>query len=162
MAEPKPPVRDLLRDPASLLAFGFGAGLAPWVPGTAGTLAAVPFYLWAAHHLSLPLYLIVLTGAFVLGTYVCGRAAEKMGVHDHGGIVWDEFVGFWLTMVAVPPEWPWVISGFVLFRIFDMVKPWPIRAVDRRVGGGFGIMLDDLLAGAAAAVCLQVLIYWLG
>lgn len=160
MAETNPALRDLVRDPVSFLAFGFGSGLAPWVPGTMGTLMAVPFYLLAAHFLSLALYLALLVVAFTIGIYLCGRTAEKLGVHDHGGIVWDEFVGFWLTMVAVPPGWFWVLLGFVLFRIFDMVKPWPIRAVDRRVGGGFGIMIDDVLAGLAAAACLQACVFF--
>lgn len=132
------------------------------MPGTAGTLAAVPFYLLAAHWLPLDIYLALLLAAFVLGVYCCGRTARKLGVHDHGGIVWDEFVGFWLTMVAVPPDWQWVLAGFILFRFFDMAKPWPISLVDRRISGGFGIMLDDLLAGAAAALSLQLLMYCLG
>jgi len=156
------PTLKLMRDPACLLAFGLGSGLAPKIPGTVGTLAAIPFYLVAAHWLPLPIYLAVLLAAFLLGIYVCDRAAHKLGVHDHGGIVWDEFVGFWLTMAAVPPEWYWVLLGFVLFRIFDMVKPWPIHTVDRRVSGGFGIMLDDVFAGAAAWACLQGLIYFMG
>lgn len=145
-----------------MLAFGLGSGLAPKIPGTAGTLAAIPFYLIATYWLPLWIYLAVLVAAFILGIFVCDRAAHKLGVHDHGGIVWDEFVGFWLTMAAVPPQWYWVLLGFVLFRFFDMVKPWPIHAVDRRVPGGFGIMLDDLLAGAAAWCCLQAIIYLLG
>jgi phosphatidylglycerophosphatase A len=152
----------MLRDPACLLAFGFGSGLTPWLPGTAGTLAAVPLYWLAVHWLPFSGYLALLLAAFLIGIYVCGRAAHKLGVHDHGGIVWDEFVGFWITMVAVPPDWLWVLLGFVLFRIFDMAKPWPIKAVDRRVSGGFGIMLDDVLAGLAAWACLHGLIYFLG
>jgi phosphatidylglycerophosphatase A len=156
------PTLKMLRDPACLLAFGLGSGLAPRVPGTIGTLAAIPLYLVAAHWLSLWAYLALILVAFVLGVYVCDRAAHKLGVHDHGGIVWDEFVGFWITMAAAPPGWIWVLLGFVLFRIFDMVKPWPIKAADRRVSGGFGIMLDDVLAGVAACICLQSLIYFMG
>lgn len=151
----------MLRDPACLLAFGLGSGLAPRLPGTMGTLAAIPLYLVAVHWLPLWAYLTMILAAFVLGVYICDRAAHKLGVHDHGGIVWDEFVGYWLTMVSAPPGWLWIVVGFVLFRIFDMAKPWPIQAVDRRVSGGFGIMLDDALAGLAAMACLQGLAYFL-
>jgi len=162
LADVNPRFNDLLRDPAALLAFGFGSGLAPWVPGTAGTLAAIPFYVLAASYLTLPYYIAMLVLSFALGIYFCHRTARKLGVHDHGGIVWDEFVGYWLTMIAVPLEWYWVLAGFILFRFFDMIKPWPIGLIDRRVGGGFGIMLDDVLAAVPAAVCLQVLVYLTG
>lgn len=159
-AEANPRIRDLMRDPIALLAFGFGSGLAPWVPGTVGTLASVPFYLLAAIYLPLPAYVGMIVIAFLLGIYFCHHTAYKLGVHDHGGIVWDEFVGFWLTMIAVPLEWYWVVAGLVLFRIFDMIKPWPISMIDRRVGGGVGIMLDDVLAAIPAAACLHALIYF--
>lgn len=162
LAEVNPSFRELLRDPAALLAFGFGSGLARWVPGTMGTLAAIPFYILAANFLTLPYYVAMLVLSFLLGIYFCHRTARKLGVHDHGGIVWDEFVGYWLTMIAVPLTWYWVLAGFVLFRIFDMIKPWPIGVIDRRVGGGFGIMLDDVLAAVPAAACLQALIYLTG
>lgn len=162
LADVNPRFNDLLRDPAALLAFGFGSGLAPWVPGTAGTLAAIPFYVLAASYLTLPYYIAMLVLSFALGIYFCHCTARKLGVHDHGGIVWDEFVGYWLTMIAVPLEWYWVLAGFILFRFFDMIKPWPIGLIDRRVGGGFGIMLDDVLAAVPAAVCLQVLVYLTG
>jgi len=162
LAEVNPRLRDLLRDPAALLAFGFGSGLAPWVPGTMGTLAAIPFYVLAARFLNLPAYIATLVISFAVGIYFCHRTARKLGVHDHGGIVWDEFVGFWLTMTAVPLTWYWVLAGFVFFRIFDMIKPWPIGVIDRRVGGGFGIMLDDVLAAVPAAACLHGLIYLAG
>ncbi len=146
-----------LRDPRMLLAFGFGGGLSPIVPGTVGTLVAVP--LWFALAM-LPLwsYLLVLLVTAWLGVHLCAYASQKLGVHDHKGIVWDEFVGFWLTMVAIPFTWKALLAGFVLFRLFDMVKPWPISWVDKKVHGGFGIMVDDVLAGIAAAVILQVLL----
>ena len=104
----------------------------------------------------------VAAGLFLAGIWLCGRCSRNLGVHDHGGIVWDEFVGYWLTMIAVPLEWYWVLAGFVYFRIFDMIKPWPSGVIDRRVGGGFGIMLDDVLAAVPAAACLQALIYLTG
>jgi phosphatidylglycerophosphatase A len=145
-----------LRDPWQLLAFGFGSGLAPKAPGTFGTLAAIPFYL-LLQQLPLPYYLLVLIAAFGLGIYACDHTATTMKVHDHGSIVWDEFVGFWLTMVAAPPGWVWVVVGFGLFRVFDILKPFPINWFDRHVKGGLGIMLDDALAGSFAWLCLQAL-----
>jgi phosphatidylglycerophosphatase A len=109
--------------------------------------------------LPLPGYVLVLVLAAGLGIYLCGRTARDLGVHDHPGIVWDEFVGFWITMLLVPVHWVWILAGFVLFRLFDIWKPWPIRLVDRQVHGGFGIMLDDVLAGVYAWLVLQLLLY---
>ncbi len=137
----------LLRDPLLLLAFGFGSGLSPKAPGTAGTLVAVGLFPLLAL-LPLSLYLSMLLVVVIAGVGICGYAARKMGVHDHGGIVWDELAGFWLAMTAFPATWPWLLAGFVLFRFFDIVKPWPISWLDRNVTGGLGIMLDDLVAGA--------------
>jgi len=154
------PLTPDLRNPLQLLAFGFGSGLAPKAPGTAGTLAAVPLYLLLGL-LPLPWYLLVLIAAFGVGIHVCGYTARALGVHDHGGIVWDEFVGYWLTMVAAPPGWLWPIVGFVLFRLFDIWKPFPISWLDRHIKGGLGIMLDDALAGSFAWLCLQLLNLWL-
>ncbi|MFC6670195.1 phosphatidylglycerophosphatase A [Marinobacterium aestuariivivens] len=151
----------VLRNPIHLLAFGFGSGLAPKAPGTFGTLAAVPLYLLLAP-LSLPVYLLVLVLATALGIFLCDRTARDLGVHDHPGIVWDEFVGFWITMLAVPLQWYWIVAGFALFRLFDIWKPWPVRLADRRVSGGFGIMLDDILAGLYAWLVLQLLVYLAG
>ncbi len=145
---------DLWRDPLHLLSLGFGSGLAPSAPGTAGTVAAIPLYLLLS-----PLppvhYLAAVLVLFGLGVWLCHRTAEALGVHDHPAIVIDEFVGFLITMAVAPAGWYWVLAGFVLFRLFDIVKPWPIRWIDRRVGGGFGIMLDDVLAGIYAWVVLQ-------
>ncbi|WP_116366795.1 phosphatidylglycerophosphatase A [Parahaliea mediterranea] len=153
--------RPNLKSPVHCLAFGFGSGLAPKAPGTFGTLAAVPFYLLAAQ-LDLAAYLVFLLLAFVLGVYVCDRASRDLGVHDHPGIVWDEFVGYWITLCAAPAGWWWVVAGFVLFRVFDILKPWPIGWLDRRVHGGLGIMLDDVVAGVMAWACLQGLAQLLG
>lgn len=143
----------LLRDPGHLLALGFGSGLAPRAPGTFGTLAAIPVYLLCAQ-LPLLAYLLVIAATFVMGVYLCGRTARALGVHDHPGIVWDEVVGYLLTMAFAPPGWQWVVAGFVCFRLFDIWKPWPIRVLDRSVHGGLGIMLDDLLAGLVAGLVL--------
>lgn len=146
-----------LTDVRHFLALGLGSGLAPKAPGTFGTLVAVPFYLLLQ---GLPLwgYLLILVMAFLLGVWLCEVTARNLGVHDHPGIVWDEFVGYWLTMAAAPTGWQWVLLGFVLFRLFDIAKPWPIRMADRRLGGGFGIMFDDVLAGIYAWLVMQAVI----
>lgn len=142
------------------LAFGFGSGAAPKAPGTFGTLAAIPVYLLLAQ-LPLPLYLAMIVLSFLLGIYLCGRASEDMGVHDHGGIVWDEFVGFWITMIAVPTHWMLIVVGFLLFRFFDIIKPFPIGWLDKRVHGGLGIMIDDVIAGLFALIILQLIMFLL-
>ncbi len=155
--KPIPP--SLLLDPRHLLAVGFGSGLSPFAPGTMGTLAAIPPYILLAQLELLP-YLGVLIAGFLLGIYLCEFTSRTLNVHDHGGIVWDEFIGFWITMIAVPSlNWQWVVMGFVLFRFFDIVKPWPVKLADKRIGGGFGIMIDDVLAGIYALGCMQ-LINW--
>jgi phosphatidylglycerophosphatase A len=152
-AAPRPGVAQLARDPALAIAFGFGLGLAPKAPGTFGTLLGIPLH-HATVGLDLPLRGAIIALAFGLGVWVCGRAARTLGVHDHPGIVWDEVVGFMIAMLAAPAGWLGTVTGFALFRLFDVWKPWPIRAVDRGVHGGLGIMLDDLLAGAMAAAIL--------
>lgn len=143
------------RNPVHLLAFGLGSGAAPKAPGTFGTLAAVPLYF-----LLQPLapwnYLLVVIAMFFIGVWLCDRTSKDLGVHDHGGIVWDEWVGFLLTLWLAPAGPGWLIGGFVLFRIFDIWKPWPIGWLDRRVGGGWGIMLDDIVAGLYGLMLLQL------
>jgi phosphatidylglycerophosphatase A len=142
--------RQIISDPVLFLAFGFGSGLAKKAPGTFGTLAAVPVYL-----LLLPAgqvaYWIVTVLVSLIGIWLCGVAAEKLGEHDFGGIVWDEIAGFLITLAFTPFSWQAMLAGFVLFRLFDIVKPWPIRWIDQKVTGGFGIMLDDIIAGFFAA-----------
>jgi phosphatidylglycerophosphatase A len=145
--------RELL-NPVSFVALGFGSGLAPVAPGTAGTLAAIPLYL-LMQDLPLAAYLGVLAAMLLGGVPVCGYTAGRLGVHDHPAIVWDEVVGYLVTMIAAPAGWLWVAAGFVLFRLFDILKPWPIRWFDRHVHGGAGIMLDDVIAGVLAAAVLQ-------
>ena len=156
-----PTFKQLLLNPVQMLAFGFGSGLAKKAPGTMGTLAAIPMYC-ALVALPAAYYLPVLLVVSVVGIWICGQAAKELGVHDHGGIVWDEIAGYLLTMYWVGFSWQNVLLGFVLFRLFDILKPWPINWVDRRVGGGFGIMLDDLLAGLMAAACLYVYASYVG
>jgi phosphatidylglycerophosphatase A len=143
----------LLRQPIHLLAFGFGAGLSPRAPGTMGTLVAIPIvvtvmqYGWIAHA-------SFAVAAFLAGIYLCGESARRLGVHDHPGIVWDEITGYTVTMLAAPPDGWWLLAGFVLFRFFDIAKPWPIREADHSLPGGLGIMLDDVIAGIFAAAIL--------
>lgn len=147
-----PSFTDLLRSPSLMLAFGFGSGLSPKAPGTMGTLVAIPLWLLLAQ-LSQPTYVALIFLAALAGLFICGRAADKIGVHDHGGIVWDEFVGYWITMAFLPAGYVSVVLGFVLFRLFDILKPWPINWFDKKVSGGLGIMLDDIIAGIAAGGC---------
>lgn len=156
-----------LRDPLQLLAFGFGAGLAPKAPGTLGSLAAVALFPLLA--LLTPLaYGAVLVVAALAGIAICGHAARALDVHDDGRIVWDEFAGQWLALWPLVPVLAWdrrsllaLVAGFALFRLFDIAKPWPIGYLDRKVHGGLGIMADDLVAGALAAACLYGLLHFL-
>ena len=151
-----PKFSDLLTSPTLFLAFGFGRGLSPRAPGTVGTLMAVPLWLLLSQ-LSAPVYWSIILIAAVLGIYICGAAAKQLQVHDHPGIVWDEFVGFWIVMPFVPSG-PWSLAlGFLLFRFFDVIKPWPISLMDKKIGGGLGIMLDDVIAGIAAALVAVML-----
>lgn len=149
---PVPP--SVFRNPIHFLAFGLGSGAAPVAPGTFGTLAAVPLYLLLAQ-LPVAIYLLAVVLAFGLGIWLCERCSRDLGVHDHGGIVWDEFVGFWITMIVAPEGWQWVVAGFVLFRFFDILKPFPINYFDKHLKGGLGIMLDDAIAGTFAWFVLQ-------
>ncbi|AZQ09710.1 phosphatidylglycerophosphatase A [Shewanella khirikhana] len=148
-----------LTNPWHFLALGFGSGLAKKAPGTFGTLAAIPLYLLLSP-LPLVWYLLATVIAVVAGVYICDRASKDMGVHDHGAIVWDEVAGLLITMIAAPAGIVWLLVGFVLFRIFDILKPWPIRVLDARVHGGLGIMADDVLAGLFALACLHGLAYF--
>ena len=148
------------RNPIHFLAFGFGSGASPVAPGTAGTALAVLIYLLLPT-MNVVSYSLFVLASLIMGIWLCGKTSRDLGVHDHGGIVWDEFTGFWLTMLMAPPGWIYVVAGFLLFRFFDIVKPWPIRWVDRQVHGGLGIMMDDVLAGLMAMGCLQLLAVWI-
>ncbi len=145
-----------LKDPVNFFALGFGSGLSKYAPGTMGTLVAVPLYL-LLQPLSLLYYIAIAIAVTLIGIWLCERSAQKLGVHDHPGIVWDEIAGYLLTMIAAPAGWQWVVLGFVLFRLFDIWKPWPIKVIDRQVGGGFGIMLDDVVAALFAWCMLQLM-----
>ncbi|WEM44042.1 phosphatidylglycerophosphatase A [Photobacterium sp. DA100] len=160
VANPKDKIN--LKNPWHLLATGFGSGLSPIIPGTMGTVAAIPLYLLMVQ-LPFTVYLLITVVAAFIGITICQKTSDDMGVHDHGSIVWDEFVGFWITMAIAPVvSWQWVLAGFVLFRFFDMVKPWPISWLDKHVHGGLGIMVDDILAGFMAMIALWGLGHWLG
>lgn len=151
---------DLKQSPKLMFAFGFGSGLSKVAPGTMGTLAAIPiFFLMNA--LGTPIYFLLLLLALAFGSKICQYGAEYSGVHDHGGIVWDEFCGFWITMLFVPINITTLLLGFLLFRLFDIVKPWPIRVIDKKVSGGFGIMLDDVIAGVFANILLHAIVFFL-
>ena len=141
------------------LAFGFGSGCSPWAPGTFGTLAAIPIYL-LLQAASLWMYLLITTLMFLIGIWLCRETTKKLGVHDHSGIVWDEIVGYLVTMIAAPQGWLWIVTGFVLFRIFDILKPWPISIADKKIHGGFGIMIDDIIAGIFAFATLQLILHF--
>lgn len=150
--------RSIWRNPIHFLAFGLGSGAAPKAPGTFGTLAAIiPFY-FIFQHLSNAQYLIVLVITALVGIYLCHKTAKDLGVHDHSGIVWDEFVGYWITMWLAPAGWAYIVLGFVLFRLFDILKPWPISWMDKHIHGGIGIMLDDISAGVMSFVVMQAIL----
>jgi phosphatidylglycerophosphatase A len=150
--------KSVWRNPIHFLAFGFGSGAAPKAPGTFGTAMGALIYLLLPP-MSLLIYAGLLVVTFVFGVWICGKTSADLKVHDHGGIVWDEFVGYWITMFMAPAGWLWIVVGFVLFRIFDIAKPWPIKWADEKVDGGLGIMLDDVLAGILAALCLQAIVF---
>lgn len=157
--------RAFISHPVHWLAFGLGTGLAPRMPGTAGTLVGVALF-WGLRLGGVGVYVLATVVLAGIGIPLCGASARALGVHDHPSIVWDEVVGYLVTMVPAVVLWPvshlwfWMLVGFVLFRLFDITKPGPIRWLDRGVHGGFGIMVDDLAAGAAGAACLWLLLWW--
>ncbi len=148
----------VLQNPIHLFSFGLGSGLLPVAPGTMGTLLAVPIYILMS---SLPIvqYLILVAILFIAGWWSSAYTSRALKQHDHPGIVIDEIVGFLITMVWVPYTWYWVLLGFVLFRLFDIWKPWPVSFADQAVKGGLGIMLDDLVAGIYALLSLHIVIW---
>lgn len=146
-----------LTNPIHLLATGFGAGLLKPAPGTWGTAVAVPlFLLLSALVNSLSIYVICVITISLAGIKICDQAAKDAGVHDHKAIVWDEIAGFFIAMIAVPVTLTNIVMAFLLFRFFDIVKPWPIGYIDRKVSGGFGIMLDDVIAGVFSLICMHI------
>jgi phosphatidylglycerophosphatase A len=154
MSESPPDLaRTVLTDPVHILAFGFGTGLSPYAPGTVGSLVGVLF-AWLSRDLGLAIQCGIAAVIIAAGIWICGESARRIGVHDHGGIVWDEIAGMYVTLLAAPATIPAWILAFGLFRAFDILKPWPIRDLDHRLGGGVGIMLDDLAAALYALILL--------
>ncbi|NJD30964.1 MAG: phosphatidylglycerophosphatase A [Gammaproteobacteria bacterium] len=153
--------RQVFRNWRHFVAFGLGSGLARYAPGTFGTLVAIPLFLVIS---ALPawLYAVTVIAAFALGVWICETVSQDLRVHDHGGIVFDEFVGYWITMFLVPVSWLSVLAGFALFRLFDIWKPWPIRWLDDHVQGGFGIMVDDVVAGVLACAAMHAIGFQVG
>ena len=149
--------KQIMTDPVLFLAFGFGSGLVKKAPGTMGTVAAIPVYLLMAqfNFWIFSLLTLIIT---IIGVWICDLAAKKLKVHDFGGIVWDEIAGYlitmWFTVAFIPYSWTAIITGFILFRIFDIFKPQPIKWVDSKVEGGLGIMLDDVIAAVFAGLIL--------
>lgn len=152
-----PTFKVLLKDPVLMLAFGFGSGLSPKAPGTAGSLVALAFMPLLAL-LTDRWYGVVVVVTFLAGIAICGYANQRLPGHDHSGIVWDEFVGLWIALALLPATWGWWLTGFLLFRCLDILKPWPISVLDRKMPGGFGIMLDDVLAGVGAWLIMALMI----
>jgi phosphatidylglycerophosphatase A len=146
-----------LRQPINWLAIGFGSGLSPFMPGTIGTIVAIPIFI-LLNKLSLPLYSIILTLLILLGFWICGFTERKLNINDPAIVVWDEIVGYLLTMITIPATWLMIILGFILFRIFDIWKPWPISWANKNLHGGFGIVIDDLMAGICAWFILKIVI----
>lgn len=152
----RPSLRFLVSHPAHLVACGFGSGLSPFAPGTAGTL-----FGWASFLLLRPWFsdlelLTLILVAFVGGVLAAHKTGIDLGVTDHGSIVWDEIVPFWLVLVFCPTGWLWQGGAFLLFRLFDIVKPQPARYFDEEVKNGFGVMMDDLFAASYAILVLAV------
>jgi phosphatidylglycerophosphatase A len=152
----RPSWRFVLSRPAHFIAFGFGVGLIPVAPGTFGTLLALPLY-WLFQPQVGPLeFLLLVLLLFALGVWACEMTGRAMGVHDHGGMVWDEVVAFLLVLFFTPAAPAWQAAAFVLFRCFDILKPPPIRHYDRTLKSGFGAMLDDLLAALYTLIMLAL------
>jgi phosphatidylglycerophosphatase A len=156
--DPAAPTIRSLADPVQMLALGFGTGLAPFAPGTFGSLVGLAFAL-ALAPLGFWLNVTAVVAAVLGGIWICGESARRLGVHDHPAIVWDEVAGMMITMLAAPPGWWGAALAFALFRAFDIAKPWPIREIDHGMGGGAGIMLDDVMAGIMASAGLLLLRY---
>jgi phosphatidylglycerophosphatase A len=142
----QPSWRFVFSHPAHFIAFGFGSGLSPFAPGTVGTLLAWPLFWILSPRLPPVMLLGLIAALFAAGIWACGATGRALGQSDHGGMVWDEIVAFMLVLFFTPPGVVWQIVAFVLFRFFDIVKPAPIRRIDRTIRGGFGVMFDDAIA----------------
>jgi phosphatidylglycerophosphatase A len=150
----------IIKNPVHFLAFGLGTGFAPIAPGTVGTFLGVIIYIVNNYYLLINELLLIIISTLI-GIYICGKTAHDIDCHDHQGIVWDEVTGFFITMFLVPFNAVNIMLGFILFRFFDIIKPWPIKQIDRKVSGGLGIMLDDVLAGIFANISINLILYCL-
>jgi phosphatidylglycerophosphatase A len=153
-----PTIQFLLKHPAHLFGLGFGSGLVPKAPGTFGTLVGYPLY-WLISVYTLETQLIVITALFLIGIYFCNVTGNALGVSDHGSIVWDEIVAMMLVLTFTHNQWQWWLSAFILFRLFDIWKPFPIKQFDAKLKNGFGVMFDDLLAGIYTIICLKLVLW---
>lgn len=152
-----PPIpEEVWQNPLYFFAFGFGSGAMPFAKGTFGTLLAIPFYLMLKP-LPLGYYLSFVIIFIILSALASDIVSRKIREHDHPGMCIDEFAGFFVTMIAAPPAPVWILIGFLLFRFFDIIKPWPIKFIDENVGGGFGMVLDDVVAGIFSCLIIQIL-----
>lgn len=155
----RPSLALLFSHPAHFLSLGLGSGLAPKAPGTFGSFAAWLLFALAAPLLSVtPAWLpaVLLLAAFFGGALCIAKTGRALGEVDHGAIVWDEFVAVWLVLACLPQVFWWQLAGVLVFRFFDILKPWPIRQADRRFKNGLGVMFDDLLAALYTLLCLAV------
>ncbi len=153
-----PTFKFLLANPAHFFALGFGSGLAPKAPGTFGTLVGLPLF-WLISSYALHIQLLIITALFLVGIYLCDVTGKALGVSDHGGIVWDEIVAIMLVLTVTPQHWAGWIVAFLLFRLFDIWKPFPIRQFDAKLKNGFGVMFDDLLAAIYAIASMWLIFY---
>ena len=160
MSAPEGMRRRLMKHPLGWIASGFGAGFSPRAPGTVGSIAALLPWWFLMQDLSPLAYLAVVAAGFALGTWAAHWVIRETRIEDPGLVVWDEFIGVWIALFAAPAGWPWMLAGLVLFRIFDIAKPWPVSWADRKLHGGFGAMLDDALAGLYALLLLQMVAYF--
>lgn len=153
----RPGVKFLYSHPAHVIALGFGAGLAPVAPGTWGTLVGFPIYFALSYWLGDAGTILAAVPLFLLGIWACGRTGQDMGIPDHSGMVWDEIVAFIVILAFIPEGWVWQALAFFLFRFFDVIKPPPIREVDRHWKGGFGVMFDDIIAAFYTLLVLALM-----
>ncbi|AFF24039.1 phosphatidylglycerophosphatase A family protein [Pasteurella multocida] len=158
----KTPLQQLkLSNPIHFLALGFGAGLIRPAPGTWGSMVGLMLGWGLLQYLNLSFFFLFTALCFALGCYLCQKTAEDMGVHDHGAIVWDEIVGIFVVLLSLPNLSPfWCLTAFILFRFFDILKPYPIRYFDHKLESGLGIMLDDILAAIYAVLVIFILRLW--
>jgi len=154
--KPLPVPRSVWEKPTHFVAFGFGSGAIPKAPGTFGTLMAIPFYLMM-QPLTMLQYLILLILITSLSMWLCDNVSKEIQVDDHQGMCLDEIVGYLVTMFGAPHGFRWIVWGFLLFRLFDILKPWPIYLIDQKVKGGVGVILDDVLAGIYSSIVLHIL-----